>query len=136
MKDEALIRLSDRLQAYADELLAAGFTVYVPRAGDRPSVMPGSLTWFTYSRIVNERECFGIVSQSDFGLRYEHSMPIKPSTSSGSSMVVGEVYGALSIEMARKVARPRNTGPWVGTHENYYPLYWLDRLYDKVVGTP
>lgn len=125
------------LRAYAELLHSNGFAVYEPkgRSGD----------YFTYSRVVDGRECFGTVSESqephllralgrtqDAG--YEHRMPIEPSREHGSSMFVEintplgfgvtrrtsvRVIEGLTIEAAELVARPSNGNHLVGTQYNW-----------------
>lgn len=107
----------DALEAYAQQLERAGFTIYEPRR-----VRGG---YFRYSRRVNGVECFGYVQHDYFG-GYSHSMPIKPSAEHGSSMWVEGVPGELSVVAAIKVARPANYNPIVGRHANYADPRWAD----------
>lgn len=111
------------LSEYADLLAANGFAIYEPRSshGD----------YFKYSRVVDGgRECFGYVQHEYFG-GYSHSMPIRPSRENGSSMYIDGVAGELTLEAARKVARPFNRNELVGRQENYRDELRLDRLYIK-----
>lgn len=108
------------VDAYAAELLSAGFTVYLP-ADSRER----ELTWFHYSREVDGQTCYGIYygpSRHNFG-EAEHSMPITPSRLNGSSASVGARWGdddtlglddvpVTSVRMAEIVARPENKAPY------------------------
>lgn len=104
-----------KLVAYADLLEQNGFTVY-----DESNYTDD---WFTYSQMVDGRECFGTVQtngyRSEAFREYEHHMPIKPSIEHGSSMWVEGVPNELTIEAARAVAQPSNYNPIVGRHDNY-----------------
>lgn len=112
---------AQRLREYADLLEANGFTIYLPTG-------PGhNWTYFVYSQVVDGQECFGTVQAEYFG-GYTHLMPIRPSAQFGSSMVVDGVpnpqnqigRAELTVEEARTVARPSNTGPYVsGRHYNH-----------------
>lgn len=105
------------LREYAERLEKAGFTVYVPH---NPTAR-----YFRYSRLVNGKECFGYVQRDwDRSTGYSHTMPIKPSIENGSSMWVDGVPDELSVEAARKVARPSNRNPLVGTQANYDDPRW------------
>ena len=114
------------LRDYARLLESNGFTIYEPT---------GTMgTFFTYSRMVGDRECFGTVSANRFqslGTGYSHSMPIRPSRENGSSMFVAGVPDevTLTVDAARKVAQPRNRNALVGTQENYKDSAWLERGY-------
>lgn len=105
----------EALDAYADTLMAAGFTVYEPTGP--------AARYFRYSRVVDGQECFGVVQQEALRLQgYSHSMPIKPSKENGSSMFVDGVedgFDALTVEAAETVAQPRNHNPLVGWQDNY-----------------
>lgn len=123
------------LKNYADVLERDGFTIYEPKSnGD----------YFTYSRVVDDRECFGTVSLERFG-GYSHTMPIKPSVAFGSNMVVDGVpnpkdsigRAELTVYEARKVARPSNTGPYIsGWHQNYRDPYWLEMGFTRRTPAP
>jgi hypothetical protein len=110
---------------YADLLAENGFTIYVPKGT--------SFDYFTYSQVVDGKECFGNVQHETlraFG-GYSHSMPIRPSREHGSSMFVAGVEDALTLEAAQKVAQPSNYNDLVGTQSNFRDEYWLNRMYTK-----
>lgn len=121
------------LRRYADLLAANGFAIYEPI---------GSMgTYFTYSRMVDDRECFGTVQAERFG-GYTHTMPIRPSIEHGSSMWVEKLPGqrdatndgsneALTVAVAKMVAKPANRNALVGKQENYRDPSWLDRGFVK-----
>lgn len=118
-----------RLADYADLLEANGFAIYLPTS-------QFNWSYFTYSRVVDGRECFGIVQADHFG-GYSHTMPIKPSAAFGSSMAVDGVpnpkdsigRAELTVYEARKVARPSNTGPYIsGWHQNFKDPGWQARF--------
>ncbi|QNJ59256.1 hypothetical protein SEA_MRMIYAGI_42 [Mycobacterium phage MrMiyagi] len=81
-----------------------------------------------FSRVVDGQTCYGTVSLGYFGA-YEFSMPIKPSRENGSSMWVDKVDNLLTLENAKKVARPFNSNPLVGSQANYHDQAWHERLY-------
>lgn len=121
--------LTPELRDYATELLEAGFSIYVV---ERPSPRP--LSFFRYSQVVEGRECFGYV-QYDNLYGYSHSMPIKPSRQSGSSMFIGnseepDQGTAQSVDYARRVAQPRNWNHLIGWQDNYAPVRVL--TYERV----
>lgn len=108
-----------RLIAYADTLQAAGFAIYEPG---------GHWEYFIYSRVIDGRECFGIVQADYFG-EISHSMPIRPSRENGSAIILPG-WDRLTVERAQEVARPRNVGvarPGVPL-ENYYDPRRLERM--------
>ncbi|ANA87033.1 hypothetical protein PBI_KATHERINEG_97 [Gordonia phage KatherineG] len=105
----------EKLQAYAEELKAAGFEVWIP-------TRPGS-AFFLYSRHVDGQTCYGSVQQMTLRLEgYSHSMPIKPSREHGSSMFIEDVedgWDCLTVEAAELIARPENYNPLVGRQKNH-----------------
>lgn len=121
--------LLPELKEYAERLLAEGFRVYVPknwRGG----------TFFFYSREVDGKTCYGNVQKNHFS-GYSHYMPIKPSKESGSSMFVGhddDPVFTLTIEDAKRTARPSNNNPVVGTHVNWYDARELEKGFDELKG--
>ena len=105
------------LKAYAKLLFENGFSIYEPG---------GHWDFFTYSRVVDGKECFGTVQKGYFG-GYSHTMPIKPSQENGSSMFVGDdEWEDLTIEKAEQVASPTNSNPLVGKQTNYENRRYLD----------
>jgi hypothetical protein len=113
------------LHEYAELLARNGFTIYEPKE-DRPRY------YFTYSRMVDGRECFGRVQHEQVGSGYRHFMPIQPSKEHGSSMVVEGVPDELTIEAATAIASPSNYNKWVGRHENYGDARDLAQLYRRM----
>lgn len=120
---------NETLREYALLLQQAGFAIYEPTGvvGD----------YFTYSRIVDDIERFGIVQKGFFDA-YQHLMPIKPSTEHGSSMFVDDVPDVLTVQVARKIASPTNTNSVVGTQANFRDDDYMLDLYEKweVLPTP
>ena len=120
--------LTKRLSAFADELRADGFRVYVFQS-DVERVAKGGrencATWFGFSRMVGERECYASVSDSGMFGGYQFSMPIKPSREHGSAMYIGgrdtPEFDELTLENARLYASPTGRNALVGTRENYGP---------------
>lgn len=118
---DALDRLVPELQSYARTLIEAGFTVYVPSREERQH------TFFHYSRVVDERPCYGTVQRAAFyrlGQPLEHTMPINPSRADGSAAVIGARFGDIptfgldtmdraSVNYAQAVARPSNWCPYL-----------------------
>jgi hypothetical protein len=94
------------LQAYAAELIDAGFTVRVVQAYDvNGQQIPCS--WFLYEK----DGCCGIVQKELDG--YSHSMPVKPSKENGSAILITNAHWDLQVADAVRTARPQNGGPWV-----------------------
>lgn len=109
--------MSPELAAYAENLKAAGFTVYLPADG-RP------LRFFHYSQVVGEQTCYGTVCDAQFSLLgqpFEHAMPIRPTNVNGSSMYIITMASPASVDYARAVAQPRNWNDQVGTQTNHKP---------------
>ncbi|AVP42759.1 hypothetical protein SEA_SCHOOLBUS_104 [Mycobacterium phage SchoolBus] len=123
-----------RLREYADELEAAGFTIYEPISG------PGS--YFRYSRMVDGKECFGYVQADYLTGGFQHLMPIVPTVQHGSSMWVEgagrKPYPAnltLTVQVARLVASPVNYNELVGKQVNFADPRF-EHLYRKRTSTP
>lgn len=109
------------LNTYAALLIQAGFTVYVPAKPERRPT-----TFFHYSRDVETpsgpQTCYGTVNTPQFrllGEPFSHTMPIHPSRLNGSSALIDPAPGdpnpgphELSVEYARRVARPENYAPY------------------------
>lgn len=133
------------LAAFAQELLADGFKVYL-FTSDIQRVAKGGkaqwATWFGFSRTVEGIECAGSVSE-DFFQTVKFSMPIKPSTKNGSGMWLGnaatlrtiETYGsateAMTVENARLYASPTGYNPLVGIQQNDGPKHY-ERIVTEV----
>lgn len=126
------------LSDFGKELLAAGFKVYVFRS-DAERVAKGgkesSATHIGFSRVVNERECWGSVDYSLAG--YQFHMPIKPSRENGSSMFIARTdqapeFEELTLANAELYASPIGWNPLVRRQENY-PGWYRD-LYVEVAG--
>lgn len=104
------------LEEYATELRNAGFQVYEPKGKWN--------TFFVYSRMVEDKECFGVVQQESVVLMgYSHHMPIKPSRENGSGMFLETVkdgFDCLTVEAATKVASPTNSNRLVGSQTNWF----------------
>ena len=112
------------LAGFADDLVAAGFRVYVFRSSVRTierGGQPNHIRHLGFSRNVNGRLCFASVS-GQFG-GYQFTMPIEPSRKHGSSMFIGGVqadeFDELTVETAELYASPTGRNLLVGTHENY-----------------
>lgn len=124
--------LKPKLAAFAQELLAAGFKVYLP-ASDIKRVQNGGLpqvgTWFQFSREVEGLTCWASVELGYFESA-SFSMPIRPSVKNGSSMWVahrgaqqisrGDYSEALTVDNAKLYAKPNNYNPLVGIQANYH----------------
>lgn len=115
--------INEALHEYAELLQSAGFDIYEPSAG---------WNYFIYSRVVDGRECFGMVAEATVSLEgYSHTMPIAPNKTVGSSMWVPGVpdgYDCLTVDAAKTVASRSNSNPVVGTHSNYRDDRLLARL--------
>lgn len=108
---------TEEVGAYAEKLLEAGFTIYLPATQRKPE------DWFHYSREVDGQTCYGTYHGPTASLEGPgHSMPITPSRLNGSGARVGAKWGddetlgfdnipADSVRMAMIVARPTNWCP-------------------------
>lgn len=121
--------LKPKLAAFAAELLAAGFKVYLP-SSDIKRVQNGGLpqvgNWFQFSREVEGQTCYASVSLGFFEAP-EFSMPIRPSVKNGSSMWLADNARqqdmrseALTVENAKRYASMSGYNPLVGTQLNYH----------------
>ena len=106
---------NDALRVFAGELVAAGFTVLVPKR------QWSMREYLVYSRTVDGQVCWGTVTRAE-GLAdlWDHHMPITPSRANGSSMWIPEVptTATLRVSDAELVARPFNRNPLVGRQVN------------------
>lgn len=116
--------LNPELAAYAKELMAAGFRIYVFK-DDVERVAKGGLpagaTSFRFSRMVGDRECVGSVEGRWGG--YSFHMPIKPSRENGSAMFIGGIeaneWDDLTVANAELYASPTGRNNLVGLQQNH-----------------
>lgn len=112
-----LDKIHPTIAAYAEVLMAAGFTVYAP-----PATRRDALNFLHYSQVVDGKVCFGTVSMDWFD-SFVHSMPVKPSREHGSAIILSKEIDPWSIEAAIRHAQPRNPGAFIGgvVKENHKP---------------
>jgi hypothetical protein len=81
--------INEALHEYAELLQSAGFDIYEPSAG---------WNYFIYSRVVDGRECFGMVAEATVSLEgYSHTMPIAPNKDGGFVDVGARGAGRLRL---------------------------------------
>jgi len=105
--------MDERIRAYADELVGAGFDVWFTSTGSGGG-------WLTYRDPRND--CWGTLQHGMEG--WQHLMPIPPSRVHGSSMFVQdrrhprERLDPFSVFAAQRCARPSNWNELVGVQRN------------------
>lgn len=97
----------EQLTSYGDELVAAGFEVWLTKTG---SLGRG---WCYLQYRDPQTGCTGSLQYSDHD-GWQHLMPIVPSRKYGSSMYIENPADPFTIEAARQCASPTNHNRAVG----------------------
>lgn len=105
-----------RLTEYGNELVAAGFQVWLTR------------TFSAHGGYLQYRDpatgACGSLQYSDHEAAWQHLMPIVPSRENGSSMWIPDPADPFTVEAARQCARPTNRNHLVGTQRNAGDRTW------------
>jgi hypothetical protein len=103
------------LTAYGQELVAAGFEVWLTKTGDRHG---GYLQYRDPAT-----GCCGSLQHIDHE-GWQHLMPIIPSRENGSSMFISKPLWPFTVEAARQCAQPSNRNDVVGQQANARDRTW------------
>lgn len=106
----------DQLEQYGQELVTAGFEVWLTRTG-----MRGRGGYLQYRD--PETGCTGCLQES-FTEGWQHLMPLVPSREYGSSMHIGNPLSVFTVEAARQCAQPFNRNDVVGRQANARDKQW------------
>lgn len=105
----------NQLEAYGQELVAAGFEVWLTRTTSRGG---GYLQYRDPAT-----GCTGSLQES-FTEGWQHLMPLIPSREYGSSMHIGNPLPPFTVEAARQCAQPFNWNDVIGRRPNARDKQW------------